>query len=187
MSILTAYDKFIQVALKYAFSLFGLPKTGQTIVAKAGDDGTYQKGYPKSGTRFVNNGDGTITDNATGLMWEQKTDDATIHDKDNIYTWNNLFDVFLAALNAGAGFAGYTDWRIPNINELLSINDYGYYNPSVAPAFNSSGSYTRVAITWSSTTRVDTPVNAWTITFLSGSSSNYVKTGERPTRAVRGG
>jgi hypothetical protein len=38
--------------------------------------------------RFVDNGDGTVTDTRTGLMWEQKTDDGSIHDKDNVYTWS---------------------------------------------------------------------------------------------------
>ena len=45
----------------------GLPKTGQTVQYTSGDDGTYEMGW--SGTRFTANGDGTITDNATGLMW----------------------------------------------------------------------------------------------------------------------
>ena len=35
--------------------------------------------------RFVDNGDGTVTDKLTGLQWEKKTDDATIHDKDERY------------------------------------------------------------------------------------------------------
>lgn len=39
--------------------------------------------------RFVDNGDGTVTDNQTGLMWETKDDSAGIHDKDNVYTWSD--------------------------------------------------------------------------------------------------
>src|SRR5262245_43844520 len=35
------------------------------------------------GSRWVDNGDGTVTDRLTDLTWEQKTDDASIHDKDN--------------------------------------------------------------------------------------------------------
>jgi len=38
--------------------------------------------------RFVDNGDGTVTDNMTGLMWEKKDNSSGIHDMDNIYTWS---------------------------------------------------------------------------------------------------
>lgn len=49
----------------------GLPKTGQTVSYQTGDDGTYQSGYPITGTgpRWVDNGDGTITDTMARLMY----------------------------------------------------------------------------------------------------------------------
>ena len=72
--------------------------------------------------RFVDNGDGTVTDNQTGLQWEQKTDDGTVHDKDNTYSWcvgtfpncndssnppdGTAFTSFLATLNRGATGVG---------------------------------------------------------------------------------
>src|SRR3989442_5172477 len=48
---------------------------------------------------------------------------------------------WVAAVNAegGVGFAGYNDWRIPNVRELESIVDYGTSNPAVAEAFNNGG------------------------------------------------
>jgi hypothetical protein len=50
----------------------GLPKTGQTMIYQPGDDGFYQMGYPLGGgQRFIDNGDGTIIDMATGLMWKK--------------------------------------------------------------------------------------------------------------------
>jgi len=61
-------------------------------------------------------------------MWEKLSDDGSIHDKDTTYTWANAFATKVAALNAGGGFAGYTDWRVPNVNELQSIVNYA---PSV--------------------------------------------------------
>jgi len=48
-----------------------LPKTGQTTVYSTGDDGDIQAGVSWPSPRFMDNGDGTITDNLTGLMWLQ--------------------------------------------------------------------------------------------------------------------
>lgn len=47
----------------------GLPKTGQTTEYQTGDDGTYKAGLPLSGARFIDNGDGTISDVVTSLQW----------------------------------------------------------------------------------------------------------------------
>lgn len=95
--------------------------------------------------RFVDNGDGTVTDNQTGLMWEQK-DDCAIetlsnpHCYRNAYEWSSiggepdgtLFTDFLASLRLGISTyqsqsvtkrQGYTDWRIPTSQELRTILD----------------------------------------------------------------
>jgi hypothetical protein len=124
-----------------------LPASGQTTAYGSGSDGAVQAGSTLS---YTDNGDGTITDNVTGLMWEKKDDSGGIHHMDNGYTWSgasygttNIMDgtiatTFLAALNAGGGFAGYTDWRIPNAKELQSIVDYEipYPGPTVNVAFH---------------------------------------------------
>jgi hypothetical protein len=70
--------------------------------------------------QFVDNGDGTITDRHTCLVWEKKDNAGGIHDLNNVYQWSSsgsamdggAFTVFLAALN-GAAFAGHQDWRLP--------------------------------------------------------------------------
>ena len=72
----------------------GLPATGQTTCSDTnGNDiacsGTGQDGDARAGRRlaYVDNGDGTITDSNTNLMWEKLSNDGFIHDKDNAYTW----------------------------------------------------------------------------------------------------
>jgi hypothetical protein len=60
------------------------PATGQTTKYVAGDDGDLEAGATLA---YVDNGDGTITDTNTGLMWEKKSDDGTLHDWNNCYPW----------------------------------------------------------------------------------------------------
>jgi hypothetical protein len=161
--------------------------------AGTGQDGELQKGLARA---YVDNGDGTITDTKTGLMWEKLSDDGSIHDKDTTYTWANAFATKVAALNGGGGFAGYTDWRVPNVNELESIVNYGAVNPAVSPAFNTgcvasctvtSCSCTQSTNYWSSTTSQNTPFYAWYVYFLAGSVNNGNKANNGYVRAVRGG
>ncbi|MBI4790572.1 MAG: DUF1566 domain-containing protein [Chloroflexi bacterium] len=64
---------------------------------------------------FVNNGDGTITDSATGLMWAQADSGAGLN-------WSNAL-AWVQTRNA-AYYLGHNDWRIPNPKELHSIVDY---------------------------------------------------------------
>jgi len=72
---------------------------------------------------FVDNGDGTITDIATGLMW-------TKTDSSNTMNWQQ-------ALNYAENlkYAGYSDWRLPNTKELQSIVDYTRAPDALDPAY----------------------------------------------------
>ncbi|MBU2938519.1 DUF1566 domain-containing protein [Lacinutrix sp. C3R15] len=68
---------------------------------------------------FIDNGNNTITDKATGLMWS-KTDSKTgMH-------WEEAL-----AYAEDSEFAGYTDWRLPNVKELQSIVDYSGIFPAI--------------------------------------------------------
>ena len=142
----------------------GLLKTGQTTVHQEGDDGTYQKGF--SGTRFADNGNGTITDNATGLMWI-KDHNAVGAPFNAQMTWTN------AITNCEAlSYAGQTDWRLPNLRELQSIVDYSRLNPAVDPLFTN----TQSSFYWSSTTKVGITSDAWYVYFPYGTVGNNPKT-----------
>ena len=70
---------------------------------------------------FKDNGDGTVTDRATGLMW-MKGDSGTLkagRGKDGKLNWAEAL-----AWAEGLGYAGYSDWRLPNVKELQSLVDY---------------------------------------------------------------
>lgn len=76
----------------------------------------YVRGNEAYGTNsFVSNGDGTVTDLATALMWAQ-ADSGAGHDWSNALAW-------VQSRNA-ANYLGHNDWRLPNIKELQSIVDY---------------------------------------------------------------
>jgi hypothetical protein len=73
----------------------------------------YVRGNTAYGTsQFVDNGDSTISDGATGLMWMKNDNGAGV-------LWENAL-----SYAEGLEYAGYTDWRLPNAKELQSIIDY---------------------------------------------------------------
>ncbi len=184
-------------------SLNGLMKTGQTTSYGPASDGAQQRGASQS---FTDNGDGTVTDERTGLVWEKKSDDGSIHDWDDTYTWGQTVSpfamngtavtVFLAALNTPPCFAGSCDWRIPNVNELFSLNNWERSTPSAFAAFDTACtpgctvttcSCTRAEYHWSSTTSPNSPGSARCVGFLWGAGNGKLKDSSFHVRAVRGG
>lgn len=65
-----------------------------------------------------------VRDNATGLIWEVKTTDGSIHDKDKVFDWNGAQEVFIAELNR-MKFGGFADWRLPTTDELRALTVKG--------------------------------------------------------------
>ncbi|MBF0227770.1 MAG: DUF1566 domain-containing protein [Desulfobacterales bacterium] len=107
----------------------------------------YVRGNTEYGiNNFVDNGGGTITDNATGLMWLKydSGDDQFINllsnytHTDGSLNWEEALD-FAENLS----FAGHDDWRLPNAKELQCIVDYARApdvtnSPAIDPVFNTS-------------------------------------------------
>ncbi|HXC53608.1 MAG TPA: DUF1566 domain-containing protein [Candidatus Limnocylindrales bacterium] len=176
-------------------------KTGDTINRGSRSDGFLETGVARS---FLDNGDGTITDDATGLTWEKKDNAGGIHDRDNEYTWSTgngeingtIVSDFLAGLNASGGFAGHTDWRIPNRFELETLLNAGEEVPSTWPVFATTCnggctihtcSCTLSGYYWTSTTFQSDTSGAWAIRFNDGGVNAILKTTTLHARAVRGG
>ena len=190
-----------------------LPDTGQTTsyTDTFGEDSDYlinPPSYTKIGQGGVElddtatQADGWIMtrDNITGLIWEMKTDDDSIHDKDNIYTWydpnpeTNGGDAgtpgegtdtqdFIDTLNA-ENYGGFSDWRLPSLKELRYIVNYGTYSPAIDRNFFPN---TVSAYYWSSVTYASSSSYALCMYFGSGFGNYYYKMGARYVRAVRGG
>lgn len=116
------------------------------------------------------NGDGTVTDLSTGLIWQKEAYDAT--------TWEDAL-----SYSEGLELAGFADWRLPNIKELQSISDARYVNPSMdTSAFTDALSEAY----WSSTSLVNQPDDAWIIEFNRGIVTHSTKTNQNYVRSVRG-
>ena len=134
-------------------------------------------------------------DNVTGLIWEQKTNDGSLHDKNWTYTWYNPDNstnggsagvenggscgglltkcntqTYISALN-NANYCGYSDWHMPDQSELLSIVDHGRSMPSINPIFSN----TQSAAYWSGSRFFLPPPGfgalAWGVYFDIGGSS----------------
>ena len=161
----------------------GVLKTGQTgcydmdgspiSCEGTGQDGEYQMGY----SRFTDHGNGTVTDNRTGLMWSRN---GRIVAPMN---WADALFYCTHYLN-DPGAAGYTDWRLPNIRELKSLYDsisYDDFMPLEShPFINVQSDYY-----WSSTT--DEPDLAWILHVGDGILGHGEKSSNTYVWPVRGG
>ena len=133
-------------------------------------------------SHFVDNGDGTITDKTTGLIWQKcssgQNNDATCTGTTTTATWSNA----LSYCN-GLSLAGKT-WRLPNINELNSILD----TTKASGATIDTGFFPNTPNTyyWSSTTDSNSNDYAWYIDFYDGSLNSLDKTQASRVRCVSG-
>lgn len=115
----------------------------------------YVRGNAYGSNDFVNNGDGTVSDRATGLMWMQT-------DSGRGMNWQQALD-YAEQLK----YAGYDDWRLPNTKELQSLVDYSRSpdttdSPAIDPIFRTTAITNEAGeqdypFFWTSTTHLDGP------------------------------
>ena len=159
-----------------------LPKTGQTTCydesgnvidcAQTGQDGDIQAGVDWPEPRFDDNGDGTITDHLTGLVWLKNADCA------GTMNWNDALDY---CNNLASGSCGLTDassagdWRLPNIIELESLINAEESNST---AWHNSQGFTNeysLPHYWSATTNAYCTNYAWMAYMYYGYTGSFNK------------
>ena len=86
--------------------------------------------------RFLDQGNGTVIDNNTGLMWKKCSEGQSYNAQTrncdgvaSLYVSNEAL-AFAENINS-TGFAGHTDWRVPNVKELSSIIESSCVNPAI--------------------------------------------------------
>lgn len=147
--------------------------------------------------QLIDNGDGTITDLATSLMWIQCSEGQTYGDPlcngDLVKSdWATALSS-PSVLNANGGFGGfsedtnYTDWRLPNVKELRSLVEEACVNPSINIERFPETDNTRY---WTSTTSInapdgETPSGSWGVSFLDGVSEVTSRGEMHAVRLVR--
>jgi hypothetical protein len=125
---------------------------------------------------------GTLIDSATQLEWDVCADNQSgsiCAEPAVSKSWQQAL-LRVAALNAVA-HKGYSDWRMPNKNELESLVDLARMNPATTPQFLNapSGAF------WSSTINIKNYGQAWAVNFADGSV--LTQSGTAYLRVVRGG
>lgn len=149
-----------------------------------------------------------IRDNATELVWEIKTADASLHGVEHRYTWYSnaanggdpggidfadtcgstldgdvcVTQNFVAIVNA-SNYCGASDWRLPTQAELLTLVHAGNLKPAIDTAFFPN---TASVPYWSSTTYAMIPAHAWGVHFGYGAAHAESKSVANAVRLVRG-
>ena len=164
--------------------LIALPETGQTTCidatgaaiacANTRQDGDRRAGVAWPNPRFTVDGTGNcITDNLTGLMWARQDG--------GFRTWQLGLD-FANSLD----LCGFTDWRMPNRKELLSLVNYGAGNIGVE-LLNNGFTFQMESNLWSSSSVAGSAAEAWTLIVLPGVLSQGPKSGGNHVLPVRAG
>lgn len=137
-------------------------------------------------SQFTDNRNGTVLDNKTGLMWKKCSEGQLWDNNTNScngaatpYVWKSALQQ-AQFLNTNGGFASYTDWRVPNINELESIVEKQCDQPAINLSIfsNVSPISFNESQFWSSSPAPTSGYGshgAWLVNFVSGSDETFNK------------
>ena len=134
--------------------------------------------------RFTDNGDGTITDNRTRLMWTKDAGTPTVSScAGGIKNWQEALD-YIACLNS-INHLGYSDWKLPGVKELISLVDYSRFGPPLplSHSFLNVQSY----VYWSSSSDAGGTNVAWVVYMWVGYVYDFSKTCNYYVWPVRSG
>ena len=158
-------------------------KTNQIISYATGDDGEHQSGIPFPEPRFVDNEDGTVRDNLTGLTWVKNA---------NCFGQKTWSEALSDCIGLGDGQCGLTDgsqaggWRLPSVKELQSLVDYGNNSPAL-PAGHFFTNIDSLNLYWSSTTLNGSAAHVWCVGMIGGNVFSVGKGEYGYVWPVRGG
>jgi hypothetical protein len=147
----------------------GVPDTGQTTSYSAGDDADWAAtvGVDWPSPRFTDNGDGTVTDNLTGLIWMQWANCLDYGDGD----WYHAMWAAQNLMDGRCGLQDYSflgDWRLPNVRELHSLIDFSQIDHALPSGHPFIDVPELAAYYWSSTTVASDPGAAWIVHMNTG-------------------
>lgn len=129
------------------------------------------RGTPFGSSTLVDNGDGTVSDTNSGLVWQQ----TSLGEMD----WESALN-YCESLS----LAGYSDWRLPSVNELISLLAYQGNPPlvdqSAIPAIASKHYLSSTTLSYNS-------AFAWSVSLKEGTVFVRDKSAAAPVLAVRGG
>jgi hypothetical protein len=151
-----------------------------------------------------------VKDNVTGLMWEVKTDDNGLHDKDDSYTWYNTESTenggadgtlnggscfsgvscdtqgFVTAVNV-AGLCAYNDWRMPTVTELQGLLNYQKIDSTNLMIDTTFFPNTKHSFFWSASPLAGNADFVWGVDFGDGDVNDDLNSRAQTVRLVRGG
>ncbi|HEC15771.1 MAG TPA: DUF1566 domain-containing protein [Sedimenticola sp.] len=138
--------------------------------------------------RFENTADGAIMDKQTGLMWKTCSEGQTwrrdgCQGDAGVYSWQEAL-LRAEAVNRGGGYAGHSDWRVPNIKELDSLVELACFEPAINVEVFPD---TPPGYFWAASPYLSDSEFAWGIGFRHGDSLIGRKTRAYHVRLVRGG
>jgi hypothetical protein len=189
-SVLAGGDFYVIPVAKKPANPALVPKTGQIECYESapdfeacacgeedcppGQDGGLEKGANWPTPRFTDNGNGTVTDDLTGLIWAKDADCAGTMNWGAAVASCNALATGACGLSDGSS-AG--DWRLPNVRELQSLIHYGYYGPALPdregtgrakPKIDNPFIRQRMDWYWSSSSYAGGTESAWVVNFQDG-------------------